>query len=292
MSRSPDVAIWLDWCAARDLDSGQANWSNVEAFTAEVPVAPATQTRRLGAIRAHYARLRHELAGAPPPRTATLWPRDADLGRLQDRLWELPAYGHPHAVVGRCDAVVHLLAAEGLTRAQIATATPAAVSLDLLPAINGHELEMTNHGLTCPKCALTRWLRVLSAWWNPADGPYAVERCVEDQPADVRRHDCADPVPDGWQQARWLVCRVSRDGTLLNTRLAPRAVTRALSQAEAARNRSRVIPVESPEAVGVIPLESRSTSCSSSERLSQLREIEALLDRLDQELAAHERPQG
>lgn len=280
-----DLRLWLDWCTAREIDPDRAVWEHVQAFATDTPVADSTRARRLGTIRAHYQHRHQELAGAPIRATAALWPPEAGPEALQGRLWALPAYGFPHGVTGRRDAVIHVLAAMGLNRAQIVALRPAAVTFDPVLAITGVDVDMTNHGLRCPKCALTRWLRVLSTWWLP-DGEHSVEREVEHQPADVRQHDCARPVPDGWQHAPRLVCGVDR-GLLLSPALGHRAVTRALSRTavwspeQAAPSADRVIPLDSP------PHDPSWRGPTPAERIGPLRELEELLDQLDKELDDH-----
>lgn len=280
---APEVRLWLDWCTARHVHPDRATWEHVETFTGEVPAAVATLTRRLGAIRAHYERRRRTLNGAPDRAMVTLWPQDTGPDELRDRLWALPAYGFPHAVTGRRDAMIHVLAAHGLSRRQISSTAPGVVNLDVLPFLNGEDIDMTNHGLRCAQCALTRWLRVLSSWWNPADGPHAVERCVEDQPADVRQHDCAFPVPDGWQHARLLVCDVHRDGTLLNSPVGSRSVTRALTRTR--HDRSEWAPPTFDPTPAPEPSAAPRPGPVPAERAGALHEIDTLLDQLDQAIA-------
>lgn len=291
----PEVRLWLDWCTARGVKPDRAAWGDVQRFTVDLPAADATVMRRLGAIRAHYQRRRQTLAGAPARAVASLWPRDAKPDLLRERLWNVPSYGYPHAITGRRDAAIHVLAAHGWTRAQIVTAPPTVMSVEVLPMLDGDDVDMANHGLRCAQCAITRWLRLLASWWDPADGPYATERCVEDRPEETWRHDCSIPVPDGWQRAPRLVCQVHRDGTILNGRIDPRDVTRALARSLNGPEEPPT-PTQPPEpATAPAPVPTRAPSPTAgmrpSDRIDQLREIDDLLDDLDQAIAAAEESQ-
>ncbi|TWE07429.1 hypothetical protein [Rudaeicoccus suwonensis] len=235
-----DWDVFADWCTATGHPTLPTTWDTVEAFLDEVPAAPTTVVRRLGAIRARHDHARTELIGAPPrPLQGRPWrtpgtlitPQqleqdiDSDGGdaegvgegpcwlELGEALHQLPVHGWPHAVTARRDAVVLILAACGWSRRQITTLVPAQVRLEPVPAIDGVDVPMSNHGLTCPSCAITRWLRVLSAIHAyPAADSDLVTTVVEHQPADVRQHECGDPVPAGWEHARWVLPSIDAHG--------------------------------------------------------------------------------
>lgn len=228
-----------DWCAATGQPALPTTWPVVQEFLQDVPGAPSTLRRRLGTIRARHAAARAQLADAPPPAPVpTPWhppgqliDPDAEDGPrwlgLAEALHQLPVHGHPHGVTARRDAVVLVVAARGWSRRQITDLVPGQVYTEPVTGIDDIDVPMTNHGLTCPSCAITRWLRVLAAW-HDASGPAgeSVEQLVDQHPTDVRVHDCATPVPEAWRSAPHLLPVVDRYGHLEHdTRIPVRRVT-------------------------------------------------------------------
>lgn len=283
MESPSEWGLWVDWCVATGRDPTSATWADVERFVIQVPAAPTTVARRLGAIRAAYARTYVELVGAPDDRVERLWSRSAEPQLLSDRLAALPGYGWPHAVRGRRDAVILLLAAAGCSRAEIARTRPDTVAVWIAPALRGQELPRAASTYACPACALTRWLRVLSRWSGPY-GLHAIEQLVEATPVEPGQHDCQRRVEPEWESAPWLVCRILAGGLLTNEPVGLRAITTAVREHDDAA------------APGSLP--SRWAAVSSSvvtrtgpyprpvDRAPALREIDDLLDQLDAALEA------
>jgi len=287
-----DWEVFEDWCTATGRPALPTTWATVQNFLADVPSAATTTCRRLGAIRAHHRQARAELAGAPPRApTPTPWhppgepvdpqpgdgaedgPRWWDLG---DALHHLPVHGYPHGVVARRDAVVLVLAARGWTRRRITALTPDQVRIEPVPGIDQVDLPMTSHGLTCPSCTLTRWLRVLATWYDtsgPAEDSTAL--IADAHPADVRLHDCATPVPHAWQLAPYLLPVIDRYGRIaLGTRIPLRRVT-TIVHARQRPSTSHESGYPQPAAAPARP------APSPAERIRKLRDIDEVLDRLD-----------
>ncbi|TWP33180.1 hypothetical protein [Leekyejoonella antrihumi] len=286
-----------DWCTAAGQPALPTTWAAVQEFLADVPGAPSTVRRRLGAIRARHATARAALSGAPTPAPVpTPWhtpgelidpdvedgPRWLDLG---EALHQLPVHGHPHGVTARRDAVVLVLAARGWSRRRITALVPDRVYTEPVTGIDQVDVPMTNHGLTCPSCALTRWLRVLATEYDTS-GPVedSVERLVDAHPVDVRVHDCATPVPQAWRQAPHLLPVVDRYGRIEHGSVIPlRRVTaitgtRQRPDTPIAQGRSR--PVRTHPA---------RPAPTPAERARQIHEIDEALDTLDAAIADADR---
>ena len=284
-----------DWCAATGHVPLPTMWVTVQDYLAAAPAAPATIRRRLGAIRARHVAARQLLAGAPPrPAPDAVWRTPGDLVDpagdpngprwldLAEALHHLPVHGFPHGIVARRDAVVLALAARGWTRQRIVDLTPAQIRLEPVPAVDQVDLPMTGHGLTCPSCALTRWLRVLAAVYDDVDGAWEpVSHVVERHPADVRLHDCGTPVPGGWRRARHVLPVIDRYGHIeAGTCILPRRRVSAICATAqhpalaAAHQPAQPQPATRLASTGWRPP-------TLADRAAQLHDLDDVLDELD-----------
>ncbi|HLT12292.1 MAG TPA: hypothetical protein VK028_16050 [Micromonosporaceae bacterium] len=119
-----DWALFADWCAAADHHPIPAAPETLALFLHEHPAAVATQRRRLSAINAVHTR-----HGYPAPGRTETVRRHLDAARAQrlDRLGrlllqravELPTTGWPSGLFGRRDALLLVLAATGMSFADI-----------------------------------------------------------------------------------------------------------------------------------------------------------------------------
>lgn len=296
-----------DWCAATGHVALPTTWQTVQSYLEAAPVAALTRTRRLGAIRARHEHARAELVDAPtrqaPPKpwrppgelvdptadeengagAAGDAPRWLDLG---EALHHLPVHGFPHGVTVRRDALVLVLAARGWSRRQITGLTVDQIRTEPVPAIDNTDLPMTNHGLTCPSCALTRWLRVLAAVYAELDGEWEpVADVVDRAPADVRAHDCARPIPSGWTRTRHILPVIDRAGRVdIGTVIPTRRVSAIISsrqrppQAIAFHDGDGLATVQ-PRPAGWRPP-------TPADRAKQLHDIDKALDNLDDAIGA------
>ncbi|MBO1756482.1 hypothetical protein [Allobranchiibius sp. CTAmp26] len=275
-----DWDLWTWWSATRGSPPIPAQWDDVRAFLADIPCAPSTAARRISAIRAAHLRERVRITGEPerpaPP------PPVLERSAVGDVLHTIPVYGFPHGFRGRRDALVIVAISLGMTPAQIAALTPADVATYPLPAIGGQDLDYDpNHGLRCPACALTRWLRALSAWRAQLhDAQWrALELLVEDTPVNARTHDCAIEVPDRWHHTATLIPPIDRAGTPdLRYPVTTRTITTILRD----RIQPTAAPVlsdqsESPRA----PHGPAAPAPTPRDRYDELRAIDEALDRLD-----------
>lgn len=284
-----DWELWTWWATAHTLPVIPAGWQDLHQFLTEVPCAPSTATRRISAIRAAHLRARARITGQPPPAPAP--PVGPPLGAV---LHQIPVFGHPHGVRGRRDAFIVLAASLGHTTTQIQALTPSEVATLPGPELSGHVLGYdAGHGLGCPACALTRWLRAVSAWhaelWEPQWR--ALELLVEDQPVDPRMHDCTLLVEDGWQHSPTLVPPIDRDGRPdLRYPLTTRAITHILREHRHRPNASSGTP--DPAARGARGDGPARPASTPRERREQLHAIDQALDRLDALLASIEHTQN
>lgn len=283
-----DWDLFEDWCAATGQVALPTTWAAVQAFVDEVQAAPAVLVRRLGAIRARHEHARQDLRGAPPRQPAPIpWRTPGELVDpaqpggprwlpLPEALHLLPVYGWPHALSARRDALILTVAARGWSRRQITELGPEQLRLEPVPAIDGVDVPMTNHGLTCPSCALTRWLRVLAACYAYVDGAWEpVATVVEDQPGDVHRHDCGLPHPRGWERAPWVLPSIDGHGRIqLGSQLPARRVSAVLADRQ-----------QPPEATATAEPAIRATPPrqppSLAERAATAHAIDDILDDLD-----------
>lgn len=290
-----DWDLFEDWCAAVGRVALPTTWETVQAFLEDTQAAPSVVVRRLGSIRTRHDHARRELLGGPPRQPVpTPWRMPDDLVDetdpdgprwlgLGEALHQLPVYGWPHAVTARRDAVVLALAERGWSRRQVVTLRPSQISLEPVPAVNGVDLPMTNHGLTCPSCALTRWMRVLSATYDQADGAWEpVATVVEEQPADVRLHDCAIPVRTGWGRAPWVLPSVDGHGRIdIGSQLPVRRVSAIVATRQQPEE-----PSDGPQLASASESHSSRPVPTFSERAATLHAIDDVLDDLDEAIDA------
>ena len=275
-----DWDLWTWWSTTRGTPPIPAQWDDLETFLIDVPCAPSTATRRISTIRAAHGGERARITGQPEQPTPPPVIQRSTVGKV---LHTIPVQGFPHGFRGRRDALIIVATSLGMTPAQVAGLTPADVTTYPLPAINGHDLDyVPNHGLRCPACTLTRWLRALSAWYTQLyDAQWrALELLVEDTPINARVHDCATEVPDGWQNAPVLISPIDRQGVPdLRHRVTTRTITTIL---RASRERAASSVLLAPHATA-----SRSMSAPSKpaptprDRYNELHAIDEALDRLD-----------
>ena len=272
-----DWDLWTWWSAARGAPSIPARWEDLQAFLVDVPCAPSTVARRLSTIRAAHLRERARITGQPERPTP---PPVFERSTVGEVLHTIPAHGFPHGFRGRRDALIIVATSLGMTPRQVTAMTPADVTTYPLPAIDGQDLDYDpNHGLRCPSCALTRWLRALSAWHTQLyDAQWrALELLVEDTPINTRSHDCATEVPDGWHHTPSLIPSVDRAGT---PDLRHPVTTRTITTILRGHSERAASPVLST-ARGEKRPGPREPAPTPRQRHTELSAIDEALDRLD-----------
>ena len=202
-------------------------------------------------------------------------------------LHHIPVYGFPHGFRGRRDALVIVATSIGITPAQVVALRPADVATCPWPAIGGQDLDYDpNHGLRCPACALTRWLRALASWDTQLHHAQwrALKLLLEGDPVNARVHDCATEVPNEWRHAPVLVPPIDRAGTPdLRHPVSTRTITTILRDRLEPPAPSWVLTTRAPERhMSNTPAKPAPTP---RDRYDELHAIDDALDRLD---AMHE----
>ncbi|MFJ9371209.1 hypothetical protein ACIRRA_43340 [Nocardia sp. NPDC101769] len=162
---------FLRWALAADLPVLPTTADTVLAYLGDHTGTPATQRGRVTALNTA-----HQQAKLPAPGAAEAVRRALNPGRSQrlqaartraDTVIErLPINGWPDALTGRRDAVLLLLATEGLGWTQIAalsqreiTVTTGEVRIGAQPLLT---LPATGHPRTCPVRVFRRWHQILA----------------------------------------------------------------------------------------------------------------------------------
>jgi hypothetical protein len=194
--------LFADWSASWGRAPLHSTTADVAEFLRTFPATIGTQAKRIRAVRLQYekAGLTLGLPAVGQPRSS-LW-RAAD-GLLDPRgtLAQLPKYRHPVGLIGRRDAFLIVLAGEaGLSRRQIqqlrtGDITTTSGRIDL----GGWAPPVDEVPASCPRCAVTRWLRILGPVWA---GDRATARGLLDVTrATMDDHDCDVPLDDAWAKA-------------------------------------------------------------------------------------------
>lgn len=222
-----DWALYADWCHATGRDPTRLAGTDIAAFLTDLPATTAIQDRRLRNIR---RALGHPPTGLPRPRTRVRprtgppWLSYADaLTALRHEWW-------PDGVAARRDALIIVLAAHGLTRTQIRHLTPTQVTVFPELVIDGLALTQHRDPALCPACALTRWVQVLDAYRHRS-GRDIDELLTTARTYPRARHDCLDPVGEGWRTVPYLLPPVDRHGAItLGAPISGRALTGILAR--------------------------------------------------------------
>jgi hypothetical protein len=188
MVRSPEWALFVDWCAAAGERAMPTTAGTVLEFLADVPGASSTLARRARAIDEV-----HGLAGAGAPGKQALASmhmstRPYQASEVAAALASAPIGGWPVGLVGRRDAaVVSLVCVAGFSRDQVRLARLGDDWHGVVVA-----MPTTGNAGTCPRCALTRWLRarasVATYGWRAVR--YELEEAGPALAGMALHHDC------------------------------------------------------------------------------------------------------
>jgi len=222
-----DWQLWVDWCTAADRDPGEVTGADLAAFLADLPATAAIQNRRLRNIR--------RSVGLPPtglPTPTTRVPARVGPPWLSypDALAALRHEWFPEGVAARRDALILVLTAHGFTRRRIRCLQPHVVAAFPDFVVDGLPLPGHPNPAICARCAMTRWLAVLDAYRHRSG------RDIEDLLTDAGtyprpRHDCLDPLDNGWRTYSWLIPAIDQHGAITSGRpLTVRALTAILAR--------------------------------------------------------------
>ncbi|NQX29894.1 hypothetical protein HQQ81_21315 [Microbacteriaceae bacterium VKM Ac-2854] len=237
VSSRPHWQLYSDWCEARSTVPVPASLEQLTSYAQEVPAAFSTTVARIRAVR-----IAHELAGAqfPYPVASPVSAVRSGEGwtSIPDAIAAVPVTRYPAGLVGRRDAFVLLL----LDRLRLSRRRIRAVAITDVDVrqwtIAGARLQWSEPVVTCERCVLSRWLRVL--------GPAALGmRFSTAEALDPTRHsdehDCELPLDDGWIAAPTLLPAIDRYGWLDNHRALS---TRSISAITARRQDLNVEPAD------------------------------------------------
>lgn len=230
-----DWELWVDWCRATGRRPTGASAQDIAQFCVDVPAAPGTVRHRVRAI-AHGLNDPDGAPGLARPRRGP-WRTGPDWLTLGEALRRLPTVGWPSALHGRRDGfLVAVAAVLKLTRSQLRRLGPADVELASgTVRVCGASVDPDMaDSLACPACAVTRWLRVLSAATGGGrSGPQRLLMSASQFAAD-RGHDCAEPVPPGWKASNQLLPAIDRHGWIDDFRpISTRQISSILRQRQA-----------------------------------------------------------
>ncbi|ACV79097.1 hypothetical protein Namu_2751 [Nakamurella multipartita DSM 44233] len=264
-SHDPGWRLFRDWCLATGRTPLPADRTTIAEFLRRFPAAPATLTRRRQAISRAHRRCGHpdpirQEPSAPEPDP-----------RLPAFLRDAVVRGWPAAVSGRRDAFLAVLRWHtGMSRPELAVLDGDGVRRALALTVPGEEPG------ECPRCGLTRWLRLLAVAQRHGWGQ--VRRQLAGQfpgvAATEALHDCTRPLRETWPRMP-LLPAIDRHGNVEATGpISGRAITataRRINLAEADHRTPSAAPRPPTDPPCPVPWD----------RAASVRDMHWLDDRLD-----------
>ncbi|WP_138846403.1 hypothetical protein [Rhodococcus pyridinivorans] len=229
-----DWALFADWCAAADHNPIPAAPDTLALFLHEHPAAVATQRRRLSAINAVHTGHGYPASG----RTETVR-RHLDTTRAQrldrigrlllQRAAELPTTGWPSELFGRRDALLLVLAATGMSFADLTRLRRRDVRLDgdvlVVTTRTGERFRLApdpDTGNTPAAAIYRRWAEI-QTFLDRYPGTHLLRHHLTD-PTEI----VTDPL-DAEQARQPLLCPIDRWGHLPhNQSMTPQSVSALL----------------------------------------------------------------
>lgn len=221
-----DWALFTDWCASWGRNAAYADRTTVDEFLAAFPVARKTQQNRERAIRDELARRGRSLD--PRTRTEMTTPSLIRTGGpyapLDAALAQLPRARRVTGLRSRRDAwLLVLIGVLQLTRRQTQSIAASDIDLDTGIRVRGQFIPTGTDTLTCPACAVTRWLRVAGIY-GVGFRTYAFG-LLDAQVALTDEHDCEVPVDDEWRSAPQLLPAIDQHGWFRDAPLSMRSIS-------------------------------------------------------------------
>lgn len=222
-----DWSLFVDWCTATGREPAAAGWADLAALLVDLPASEVVQERRFRSVRPMLGLGR---GGLPRPVTRLRSRIGPPWASYPEALEALRHEWWPEGVAARRDALVIVLVAHGLTRAHLNRLRPASVTVFPDAVVDDLRLGGHREPALCPRCALVRWLQVLDAYKD------RIGRDIEVLLTDARsarwpRHDCHDPVGEGWRTVPRLLPPIDQHGALhLGEPISGRALTAILAR--------------------------------------------------------------
>ena len=206
-----DWELYLDWCAARDIEPLPVTGSLVAEFVDSISGRPSTKLRLIRSIRSELRarKLAADLPGRSVSSTLRSGEGWADVPRS---LSQLPTLRFPSGLRGRRDGVlIVMIGVCGLSRAEARRVSPSDVSWSSAGArLGGCDVGRSHLAGECPSCAVSRWLEVLPF---ALGGDRATARSLLDPTgADTVSHVCADAPDSDWAAGSTMLPAIDRHG--------------------------------------------------------------------------------
>lgn len=223
-------SLFEDWCEAFDKPCLPTTADTIVEFLRTFPSGVPTNTLRVRAVRQQHqntgtyldldalrsAAGRQPFGGmTPPPTLVRTGPGMTQ--SVAEALTQLPKVKHGKspapAMRGRRDAVIVVLfGVLGLTRQDIRKVAVAniRVSASGVVKVQGVDIPPGDNAESCPACAVTRWLRIVTS------AELGYKKTVTDRLTaegyDAAHHDCDDALDDEWTHATTLLPAIDQHG--------------------------------------------------------------------------------
>lgn len=220
MTQEQTWGLFVDWCHARDRSPFLLDQEALDAFAADLPVAPATRAQRERHLRRRLG------ASTQQPLAQTAWRTGPGWANLSQALAYTPSVGWPRGLRGRRDAYLLVLIHAGLSRAEARDLAPGAIELhDGRVTLLGEDLATHTDPASCPACAVVRWLNAIGM----ADrrGRPAIRAALLQARRAAPRHACQDKgQPTHWREVFHLLPAIDRHGWITDWRsMSERAIS-------------------------------------------------------------------
>lgn len=219
-----DWVLYQEWCESWGRDPLHVDEAAIEDFLQAFPAAHSTQLNRIRAIRHGLGSHGVDLHLSDRTPTSTLIRTGDRYAPVADALAQLPLARRVAGLRGRRDAwLLVLIGVLQLSRRE--THAIAAPDIDLSTGIRvrGQFIPTGPDTLTCPACAVTRWLRVAGIY-GVGFRTYALG-LVDAQAALTDEHDCEQPVDDEWLSAPQLLPAIDQHGWFRDAPLSMRSIS-------------------------------------------------------------------
>lgn len=179
-----------------------------------MPGAPSTHVRRLKVIRSIHQEARLSL-DIPTRAIPTATRIGGEWASIPLALAHTTKQRFPVGVRGRRDAfLLVLIGTLGLSRSEARSIHQSDIQLFPEVTIRGVTIPKSEKARECPRCAVTRWLRIVNL---AAFGARADLGVILDPTLNLDIHDCLTGLNGDWRYAPVLMASVDRHGWLDNT---------------------------------------------------------------------------
>lgn len=206
--------LFVDWCESMQLEAIPASMESISAFLQEFPAPLSTQTRRIKAIRRAHNEATVPFYIARPDTLKVI--RDGEKwANLSQAITQTPKLRYPIGLRGRRDAfLLVLIGTLEMTRKEAQSVQESDIVLFPELMIQGRPVLVSEPARSCPKCAITRWLRIVNL---AAFGAKSDMRVLLDPMTSLETHDCYTGLTGEWRYAPILLPGIDKYGWINNT---------------------------------------------------------------------------